>query len=245
MSLHCNLTGLSQSGLLRLVEDGCMDRCKDVEILDEVDMPAAVVAQIYRELRMVNFWLGNTGALLALLERAADAEVAPVRRVLDIGCGQGALLVAIREKLGLEVVGMDLRPAPAEAPVRIVTGNAVTDPLPEADVTICMMMAHHLSEAELGALIGNVARSCRRFIVLDLVRHPVPLALFRVFVAPLLGRINAADGKTSIRRAYTAREMRRIVDGALAGIDRPVRRVRHTVSPLWIRQVVDISWEAV
>jgi 2-polyprenyl-3-methyl-5-hydroxy-6-metoxy-1,4-benzoquinol methylase len=220
-----------------------MRRSEDRELMDAADATDEELAQSYRELQKTQFWLGNTGALLRLLHRSR----LPIRRVLDIGCGQGALLVDIREKLGAEVIGMDLRPAPSDAPVPILTGNAVTDKLPEADVAVCMMMAHHLSETELTAMIRNVARSCQRLILMDLVRHPVPLALFRAFVAPLLGRINALDGKTSIRRAYTAAEMRRIVDGALAeasGLSRPVTRVRHSVSPLWIRQVVDICWSA-
>ena len=222
-----------------------MQRCEALEILDQGGLPDTVVAQAYHELRMVHFWLGNTGAVLRMLRSAirerADGE--PVQRVLDIGCGQGALMLAIREQLGLDVVGFDLRPAPAETPVPILTGNAVTDPLPRADVAVCLMLAHHLSEPELAAMIGNVARSCRRLILLDLVRHPLPLTLFRIFVAPFLCRINALDGQTSIRRAYTAAEMRRTVDEALERTERPVRRVRHTVGPLWIRQIVDISWE--
>ena len=222
-----------------------MQRCECLEILDQEGVPDRVLAQAYRELRMVHFWLGNTGAVLRVLRSAirerADSE--PVRRVLDIGCGQGALMIAIREELGLDVMGIDLRPAPVETPVPILTGNAVTDPLPRADVAVCMVMAHHLSETELAAMIGNVAQSCQRFILLDLVRHPLPLMLFRFFITPFLGRINALDGQTSIRRAYTAAEMRRTVDEALERMERPVRRVRHTVGPLWIRQVVDISWE--
>lgn len=223
-----------------------MQRCESREILDGAGIPDTVLAQAYRELRMVHFWLGNTGAVLRVLRSAmrekADGE--PVLRVLDIGCGQGALMIAIREKLGLDVVGFDLRPAPIGTPVPILTGDAVIDRLPQTDVAVCVAMAHHLSEAELTGLIANVARSCRRFILLDLVRHSLPLILFRVFVTPFLGRINALDGETSIRRAYTAEEMRRIVDRAVERSERPVRRVRHTVGPLWIRQIVDISWEA-
>ncbi len=222
-----------------------MQRCECLEILDQEGLPDTVLAQSYRELRMVHFWLGNIGAVLRVLRSAirerADGE--PVRRVLDIGCGQGALLIAIREKLGLDVVGIDLRPAPAETTVPILTGNAVTDPLPRADIAVCVVMAHHLSETELAAMIGNVAQSCRRFILLDLVRHPLPLMLFQVFVMPFLCRINALDGQTSIHRAYTAAEMRGIVDEVLKRSERPVRRLRHTVGPLWIRQIVDISWE--
>jgi hypothetical protein len=94
----------------------------------------------------------------------------------------------------------------------------------------------------LERLIRNVSRSCRRFILLDLVRHPVPLVLFRVFVAPLLSRINALDGQTSIRRAFTAMELRGVVERALTTNGRPVKKVAHIVGVLWIRQVVDISW---
>jgi hypothetical protein len=127
--------------------------------------------------------------------------------------------------------------------VLILNGNAVTDPLPDADVAVCLMMAHHLSEIDLAGLIQNVSRSCGRLLLLDLVRHPMPLWLFRMFMAPMLGRINALGGQTSIRRAYTAPEMNSIVTGALHGVQRMVRSVRHTVSPFWIRQVVDIFWE--
>jgi 2-polyprenyl-3-methyl-5-hydroxy-6-metoxy-1,4-benzoquinol methylase len=215
-----------------------MRRCENQELMDAPDATDEDLAQSYRELRRTHALLGNTGALLRLLRRSPR----PIRQVIDIGCGQGALLLEIREKLGIGVIGIDLRPAPANAPVPILTGNAVTDLLPEADVAVCMMVAHHLSEEELEAMIRNVSRSCNRFILLDLVRHPVPLALFRIFVSPLLGRINSLDGQTSIRRAFTAAEMRRIVDGALEN-GRHVSRLRHTVSPFWTRQIVDICWE--
>ncbi len=216
-----------------------MRRCEDAELLDGDGVSAEAVARAYVQLDKLHGWLGNTGTVLALLK---DSEYPP-RRVLDIGCGQGALLEKIRRTLGVDVVGFDLRPAPLDAAVPIVTGNAVSDPLPRADVAICVVMAHHLSEAELAGMIANVGRSCRRFVLLDLVRHPVPLALFKTFVCPLLSRLNALDGQTSIRRAYTAKEMRGVVERGLSGVQRPVSRIRHTVSPLWIRQVVDICWE--
>jgi SAM-dependent methyltransferase len=216
-----------------------MLRCEDQELMDALDATDEDLAQSYRELHRTNSWLGNTRAVLRLLRKNPQ----PIQRVLDIGCGYGALLIEIREEFDVQVVGMDLRPAPPNAPVPILTGNAATDPLPEADVAVCMMMAHHLSELELAEMIRNVSRFCQRFIILDLVRHPVPLALFRAFVSPLLGRVNALDGQTSIRRAYTSAEMDRIVKSTLASGSRPVSSLRHTVSPLWIRQVVDILWE--
>jgi len=186
-------------------------------------------------LHRTHWWLGNTAAVLRLLRQ----DPIPIRSVLDIGCGHGALLLEIRRRLGAEVVGFDLRRASAVAHVPILTGNAVTEPLPRADVAIAVYMAHHLSGGDLIRLIRNVSRSCRRFIVLDLVRHRLPLALFRGFVCPFLGSLKAEDGALSIRRSYTPREMRCVVDTALDGSG---GEVRHTVAPFYIRQVVDISW---
>jgi len=124
-----------------------------------------------------------------------------------------------------------------------MNGNAVEDTLPDADTAVCVLMAHHLRDAEFSGMIANVSRSCRRLIVLDLVRHPIPIWLFRIFVAPWLCSVNAADGVTSIRKAYTAAEMDALVNSTLKELPRRAVSVRHTVAPFWIRQVVDICWE--
>jgi hypothetical protein len=90
-------------------------------------------------------------------------------------------------------------------------------------------------------MIRNVGRSCRRFIILDIVRSAVPLTLFRIFIAPFVSRITAADGQTSIRRAYTPDELHALVKDALAGTS---ANFRHTVAPFGVRQAVDISYPA-
>jgi 2-polyprenyl-3-methyl-5-hydroxy-6-metoxy-1,4-benzoquinol methylase len=207
------------------------------EILDDPGVPQSVRVRAYEELQRTHDWLGNTSAILRLLRR----DPIPVRSVLDIGCGHGALLQKIRRQLGAEVVGFDLRPAPADAPVKILTGNAVTGSLPRADVALAVCVAHHLSEADLIRLIRNVSHSCRRFILLDLVRHWLPLTLFRAFVCPFLSSLNAQDGITSLRRSYTPREFRSVVDQALDGSS---EKVQGSVAPFYIRQVVDISWRS-
>jgi len=221
--------------LSRLAGLGRLSRSVETEILEDPSLPDATVERAHRELQQTHRWLGNTAAVLRLLREVPI----PIRSVLDIGCGHGGLLQEIRRRLGAEVIGFDLLPAPAAASVPILTGNAVIEPLPRADVAVAVYMVHHLSECDLIRLIRNVSRSCRRFIVLDLVRHRLPLALFRAFVCPLLGSLNAKDGVTSIHRSYTPREMGCAVDSALDGSG---GKVRHTVAPFYIRQVVDISW---
>lgn len=212
-----------------------MDRRDSIELLDDPTLPVDVVARAYRALARTNRWLGNSAAVLRHLRDSKR----PIKRVLDIGCGQGSLLEEIRRKLGVEVVGIDLRPAPDSAAVPILIGDAVADPLPVADVAVAVCMAHHLSEGDLIRLIHNVSRSCHRLVLLDLVRHRLPLILFRTFLCPFLPPINVADGMTSIRRAYTPKELREIVDTAVQGSG---AQVQLSVAPFYIRQIVDICW---
>lgn len=211
-----------------------MDRVDVAELLEDPSLPEEVAAQAYRDLARTQCLLRNPAAILDRLRKSPT----PIHRVLDIGCGHGALLEEIRRELGVDVIGVDLRPVP-RSNVPIVTGNAAVDPLPLADVALTVCMVHHLTEDEVVAMIRNVAKSCRRLILLDLVRHWMPLALFRVFLSPFLHRINSADGITSIKRSYTPAELRSIVDKAVKGSS---ARVDHKVAPFNIRQIVDINW---
>ncbi len=209
-----------------------MQRSFDAEILDADDVPPDVVARAHRGLRLTHTLLGNRAAILRALRR----EGPPIRRLLDVGCGHGAMLADIRSRLTIDVIGADLKP-PADAPVPIVRADVTQDPLPDADVAISICLAHHLTDAQVVALIRNVGRSCRRFIILDLVRSRLPLALFRMAAPLVLPPVNVADGALSIRRAFTPPEFRALVADALDGAP-----FRHTVAPFYIRQVADITY---
>jgi SAM-dependent methyltransferase len=212
-----------------------MDRTDTKERLEDLRLPPAVVGRAYRELATVHRCIGNTSAILGRLR----AHPTPINTVLDIGCGHGALLEEIRRRLSVNVIGVDLRVPAQPGPVPIVSGDATRDPLPEADVAISVLVAHHLSPSAIVRLIRNVSLTSRRLILLDLVRHRFPLLLFRAFVCPLVSEITACDGVTSFRRAYTVRELGAIVATAINGSG---ARVVHSVSPFYLRQIVDISW---
>ena len=161
-----------------------------------------------------------------------------MRRIIDIGCGGGALLEYLRERLRVEVIGIDRKP-PDRAAVSIVAADAVSERLPDADIAVCSLLAHHLTPEQNIALIRNVSRSCRRFIIQDLIRHPMPLVLFTLFICPMIGREAAVDGRQSIRRAFTPEEFAELVRTALAGT-----RATFTtdVSPFLSRQIIDIRF---
>jgi SAM-dependent methyltransferase len=210
-----------------------MRRSFEPEILDDPSVPEPVKLRAHRDLTRTHRWLGHTRLIL----RALRCHPHPLRRVMDVGCGHGGLLVEVRRRLAVDVVGVDLFP-PSHAPVPIVRADAVRHPLPDCDVAFAVCLVHHLTADELVQLIRNVGLSARRFIVLDLVRHPVPYVLFRTFVAPFVCRVNALDGMQSIRRSFTGPELRALALDAVGGR----ATVRHRVSPFLTHQVVDISW---
>lgn len=211
------------------------ERSRVAEIIDDPALPEAELAAAHRSLRLTHRWLGNTAAILSAIRR----DPKPVRQILDIGCGHGGVAWEIKRRLQAEVIGIDLRPPAGPAPIPIIAADAIRSPLPPSDVAIALCLAHHLSEEDLADLLRNVGRYCRRFIVVDLVRHRLPRILFRLFVAPWVHPIAASDGVRSIERSFTASELPRLAADALRGSG---ARIRHSVAPLYMRQIIDISY---
>ena len=212
-----------------------MLRSFEEEILDRQGLPPDMVERAHRALSRTHRMLGNHGAILQALRHDGQA----VRRVLDIGCGHGGLMEAVRRQMGAEVVGVDLRPPVTRTDLRILKLDAVREALPPSDVAVSVCMVHHLRDEELIEMIGNVGRACRRFVILDLVRHPVPLVLFSALAPLCLPRVNVLDGRQSVRRAYAPEEFRALIAQALDGTG---ASFQHTVAPLWVRQIADIRY---
>jgi 2-polyprenyl-3-methyl-5-hydroxy-6-metoxy-1,4-benzoquinol methylase len=160
--------------------------------------------------------------------------------VLDIGCGDGAVLARIRDAMGAQVTGIDLRPPEEDVyGVPILQRDATRDDLPPADVAISLLTLHHLTDDQVVGVIRNTSRSCRRFICLDLVRHPLPFALFSLFIGPLIHKAAADDGRQSIRRAFKPVELQALVTRALEGT---TATFEHQVSRYYAHQIIDIRF---
>src|SRR5438128_5619752 len=111
-----------------------LDRSFALEIIDNPDLPDDLIFEVHRDLTRTHRWLGNTASMIAALKR----DPLPVRRVLDIGCGDGALLLEIRRRLRAEVIGVDLRAPSLPAEVPIVQANAVRAHLHESYVAVAV-----------------------------------------------------------------------------------------------------------
>src|ERR1039457_2596869 len=94
------------------------------------------------------------------------------------GVGTAGCWKKVRRQMGVEVLGVDLRPPQGgvgEFP--ILKLDAVREALPRADVAVSVCLVLHLRDEEFVEMIRNVGRACRRFVILDLVRDRVALAL--------------------------------------------------------------------
>jgi SAM-dependent methyltransferase len=202
--------------------------------MDSDAIAGPILDRFHRDLARVNGLLGS----FQTVERFLRKDDQPIQRVLDIGCGGGDLLVHLRRKMGVEVTGIDLKPGHRND-VPVMMADATRERLPEADVAISSLVAHHLTPEQNIALIRNVGRSCRRFLILDLIRHPMPLVLFSIFLCPFIGHEAAADGRQSIRRAFTPEEFAELVREALKGT---CATFSMDISPLRSRQVIDIRY---
>lgn len=211
-------------------------RSLDLEIMDFDGIPDADRLTFHRDLAFIHRLLGDVQAILRRLRGGGQ----PVRSVIDIGCGDGSALAKIRDAVGAKVTGVDLRPPERDVHgVPILRCDATRDELPAADVAITLLTLHHFTDEQVVSVIRNAGRSCRRMICLDLVRHPLPFAFFSLFIGPLIHRVAAADGRQSIRRAFTAGELRGLVEKAIAGTG---ATFEHEVSRWKSKQIVDIRF---
>ncbi len=203
------------------------------EIMDEPGASPPVTRAFHRDLNRIHRFMGNWRTLAERLRG--------VNSVIDIGCGDGALLVYLRDHARVrQVTGIDLKPPDcAEPGIEMIQADATSDPLPRADAAVAVMLLHHLTDEQVVALIRNVGRSCDRFICIDPVRHWLPMALYTVFLCPMLSRVGALDGRQSIRRSFRRDELSALVEQAIAGTD---AKFEIWQSPVYARLILDVKW---
>lgn len=111
-------------------------------------------------------------------------EVFTPKKVLDLGCGPGALMHLLWE-LGLDVDGIDFADssrhiATPEVRDRIVIGE-VTDPVLKPanayDLVVCREVLEHLTVLQVRQAVANMVRMTSRFVYVTTRFHPSPASL--------------------------------------------------------------------
>jgi 2-polyprenyl-3-methyl-5-hydroxy-6-metoxy-1,4-benzoquinol methylase len=111
-------------------------------------------------------------------------EVFEPKKVLDLGCGPGALMHLLWE-LGVDVEGIDFAEsskqlATPQVRERITIGqvtDATLKPANAYDLVICREVLEHLTVLQVKQTVANIVRLSSRFMYVTTRFHPSPASL--------------------------------------------------------------------
>ena len=190
-----------------------------------------------RSLEKVNRWLLGYRPTLSWLERLAGRLREPMH-IGDVGSGGGDLLRQIagwarRRGIAVQLTGIDLNPyaaraaaesTPKELGITWVTGDAlVYRPEKPMDIVVSSLMAHHLEDEEIVALLRWMEATVQvGWFINDLERDEWSC---RMFGWVRWHRIVRHDGPVSFRRAFRKEDWVRLL--AAAEIPQEALTVKH------------------
>lgn len=194
--------------------------------VEEMDKPGCDPVRLdrtYAQFALVNRAVsGWRGIYLSQLRPRLRTDAATT--LLDIGCGGGDVPVmltrwAARDGLRLEITAIDPDPRASRFAAERHRSSGVTFRQSTAaqlageglsfDLVVSNHVLHHLSGDELPVFVAESAGLCHgRVIHSDLRRSTAAYALFFAGSWPFTGSYIRQDGLTSIRRSYTAAELR-------------------------------------
>jgi len=204
------------------------------ELLDELEAADPRARRSRVELRRLNAWMGHA-RIVARALRSLRAEGGEPLRFVEIGAGEGVLLLSVLERLGAdwnargptlhaphELVLIDridlLEPATRAAyerrgwSVRVERGDAleVLRAQPRCDALLANLFVHHLDDVRIARLFALAAERARLVLALEPRRSAVPLALCRAL--PLLGcgPVTRHDARLSVRAGFRGQELSRL-----------------------------------
>lgn len=203
-----------------------MKRVVEDEWLDEDRGTPAEIHAALDSITLANRRFGGLRLHACLLKRGLTGV--PLGRrphILEVASGRGDVLQAALLQLGVrpEITLLDRSPAhlpdprawPATLPIpHVLTGDALALPLADASVDIvsCCLFLHHLEPPQVARFLAEAQRVARVAVIInDLERSAVHHRLARLNRIIDRSRISRHDGPASVHRAYTYRELARML----------------------------------
>jgi ubiquinone/menaquinone biosynthesis C-methylase UbiE len=205
------------------------------ELLDAEAMDAAALRRNLRDIRQINALLGWRAYTVRAVARHVRALELQRFSLLDVASGSADMPLAVahwaqRAGISARIVATDINPAIVAAAREYTAGSpgllveqqdALGLPYETGsfDIALCTLALHHFDPDAAVRLLRGMARVGRRVLVFDVERSPLAYA-----GAVLLTQLTRMDGMTrhdapaSVRRAYSAAELRELAARAgLAG----------------------------
>jgi hypothetical protein len=217
------------------------------ELLDsDAGNPAEVQAAL-ADLGRINRWFGGVSTTLALLDRVADRTRLRQLSLLEVASGsadvpRAAVSHLRRREVQLATTSLDrsFSHLDKESGRQALVADACQLPLADNsfDLVSCGLFAHHLEPEDIVRLAREALRVARvAFLVNDLVRSAVHLALVYAGQPLWQSRLTRHDSVASVRRAYTPTELRALIERSGAPA---IEVVRHYLFRMGI-----IAWKHV
>jgi hypothetical protein len=221
-----------------------MKRVVAPELLDSDSGTPQEVAGSLADLRMLNRYFGGVRTMSALIgEVAAQRKLSEVTW-LDVGGGAGDVAMLTTESLcrsGItsHAVVLDRAPSHLNGAHPRVCGDALSLPFGDGsfDIVGSSLFAHHLEADELACFAREGLRVARHaFVINDLIRHPLHLALATAGRLIYRSRITRHDAVASVRRAYTVEEMQGMLGAT--GV------TKTSITTFYLYRMGVIAWKA-
>ncbi len=202
------------------------------ELLDAPVADPGVLARNLRDIRRINLMLGWTSlALKQVAQTLADHHLQTFS-LLDVATGSADIPRAIarwaqRQQLQAKIIATDIseqildsaRINCASFPeIQLEQQNALTLSYADQsfDLVLCSLALHHFSPADAPILLRELARVARHAVIVSDLQRSFPAYLGAWLLTHTLmpNRLTRHDAPASVRRAYTASEVRALADQA-------------------------------
>lgn len=202
------------------------------EILDHLPADDPEAARSRRDLRMINFLMGNERWICRTIRRFPEAVS---RGIVELGAGDGVLAGKLADLFpNSPLTACDLAPEPAalHKRVRWQQGNLLADGIPlSGGVLVANLFLHHF-EGDWLEVFGRLCDGFEVVIFNEPDRAAMPHVL-GVLTWPLVNRVTRHDMHVSINAGFATGEM-----AAFSGIDPGKWRLRETSTWRGARRVV-------
>jgi ubiquinone/menaquinone biosynthesis C-methylase UbiE len=211
--------------------------------MDDPHLDTLMLQEVYADINRVNLFLHGFSLSLRAIERIIKENPKKSYTILDMGCGDGAMLGKVaahfkNKPVALDLIGIDLNAKSIALAKENLQGNAnirffEQDILaPESrnlqcDILLCTLTMHHFDSDTIPIFLNQFIKLSRLGIVInDLHRSKMSFFLFKLFSLIFIKTpIAKHDGLVSIKSAFTK------LDLVTFSIDMP--HVEHDIRWKW------------
>lgn len=200
-----------------------MERVVEPELLDQLPPSDPRAIHSRRDLRRINFWMGNIG----LIEKKLLELKTPPQRILEIGAGDGTLMGKLAVRFGapwgknVSVSFLDIHPTVSDETrstieargwrIQILQTN-LRDFVQQAhsesiDLIIANLFLHHFSFEELAVFFSAFAKMTKSFLSCDPRRWEPAILSAKLLWLIGCNFVTRHDANASIRAGFRDQEL--------------------------------------